>query len=374
MFSLIFLRGQGWQFEVILQSIVEFGEEPVAMSHANISVADGDTAGVAPILRRHGLIAESAEPRFSALTGGVASDIWLVTSGDQTFVVKRALAKLRVHADWRAPLARNAAEVAWLRTAARIVPHAAPRILGHDAGGALFVMEYLSPADHPLWKSQLAAGKADPSFAAKVGASIAQIHAATAGDSAIAREFANDSTFHAIRLEPYLEYTAARHPDLRERLYALSRLTLETKHALVHGDLSPKNILNGPHGPVFLDAECAWYGDPAFDLAFCLNHMLLKVLWVLPARAGFLACFDSLSDAYFAGVGWEQKEDLERRAAELLPALLLARIDGKSPVEYISGDRPRALAREFARSLIATPPRSLAEIREGWNAQTKFLH
>ena len=62
--------------------------------------------------------------------------------------------------------------------------------------------------------------------------------------------------------------------------------------------MSPKNILVGPDGPIFLDAECAWYGDPAFDLAFCLNHMLLKCLAVPAAAPAFLDCFDALACAY----------------------------------------------------------------------------
>ena len=115
-----------------------------------------------------------------------------------------------------------------------------------------------------------------------------------------------------------------------------SRTTQANKRALVHGDVSPKNILRGPDGPVFLDAECAWWGDPAFDLAFCLNHLLLKCLWTPSAAAGFLACFDALGAAYLARVAWEPPHALEARAARLLPGLFLARVDGKSPVEYIT--------------------------------------
>ena len=129
----------------------------------------------------------------------------------------------------------------------------------------------------------------------------------------------------------------------------------------MHGDVSPKNILVADHGPVFLDAECAWYGDPAFDLAFCLNHLLLKCLWIPSSRVAFLECFDSLSSAYLRGVPFP---DVEKRTASLLPALLLARVDGKSPVEYLT-EPQRQQVRKFARPLVERRS-SLAEIRQLW--------
>src|SRR5690606_4658522 len=109
--------------------------------------------------------------------------------------------------------------------------------------------------------------------------------------------------FEDLRLDPYLRATGRRHPALAARLDALADQTAATRKALVHGDVSPKNIMIGPGAlPVFLDAECAWFGDPAFDLAFCLNHLLLKCLAAPDAAAAFLAAFDALRSAYLAGV------------------------------------------------------------------------
>ena len=153
---------------------------------------------------------------------------------------------------------------------------------------------------YPLWKTQLRDGDADPGFAAQVAGTLVRIHAATARTPTIAADFPTDRIFYDIRLEPYLVATARAHPDLAARLGELVAATQANKRALVHGDVSPKNILRGPDGPVFLDAECAWWGDPAFDLAFCLNHLLLKCLWTPSATAGFLACFDALAAAYVA--------------------------------------------------------------------------
>jgi aminoglycoside phosphotransferase (APT) family kinase protein len=302
------------------------------------------------------------------LTGGVSSDISRVDARGATFCVKRALAKLKVAADWRAPVARNHSEAEWLRVAGAIVPDAVPRLLAEDADAGLFAMEWLPPERYPVWKSELRDGRIDTAFAAAVGDCIARIHAATARRDDMAARFANDAIFHPIRLEPYLLATAARHPRCAAALEALVATTANTRLALVHGDVSPKNILAGPRGPVFLDAECAWYGDPAFDLAFCLNHLLLKGVWRPQWRGAYLACFAALARAYLARVDWEPAASLEARTAALLPGLLLARVDGKSPVEYITTDAERDFVRGVAVPLLLTPPETLPDIAAAWAA------
>jgi 5-methylthioribose kinase len=327
--------------------------------------ATADTVALTESLRSLGLAAQDEEPQYQALTGGVSSQIWRVDLRSGPVCVKRALPKLRVEREWLAPIERNQYEFAWLRMVSAIAPHAVPRLIAHDAERNLFVMEFLSPASHPLWKTELRDGRADLAFAAQLGRLLALIHRTTAHNSAIAAEFPTDAIFHSLRLEPYLEATALRHPDLAPTLHRLVETTAASKHALVHGDVSPKNILAGPQGPILLDAECAWYGDPAFDLAFCLNHLLLKCLWTPAGAADFLRCFDALREAYLAGVEWEPADVLEARAAALLPALFLARVDGKSPVEYLTGaDTDRV--RRVAGPLIQAFPERLETIRQTW--------
>lgn len=326
-------------------------------------------------LRRMRLVQADETARLTQLTGGVSSLIVRADTARGAMCVKQALPQLKVAALWEAPVERNRAEVAWMRIAERIVPGCVPAILGEDAQDNTFAMQWLSPGDYPIWKAQLQGGTADTATAQAVGRNLAAIHAATAGDAALARSFAHDAGFYAIRLEPYFVETARKHPDCAAALHGLVRTTANTKLALVHGDISPKNILVGPvHGggktahPVFLDAECAWYGDPAFDIAFCLNHLLLKCVWRPDTSAGFLACFDTLSAAYLAGVTWEALAQLEARAAALLAGMLLARIDGKSPVEYITTDGDRDRVRRFAIPLLLQPARRLSEIRQRWSA------
>lgn len=314
-------------------------------------------------LRKQGLAAADEIPPAAALAGGVSSDIWRVDLRTGPICVKRALPRLRVEQLWEVPVERNRYERMWIDTANAIIPGVAPRVLAADDTGC-FAMQLLE--GHPLWKTELAAGRADREFAAKVGTCLARIHAATAGNAECAAKFDTDKNFHAIRLEPYLLAAGKVNARLEKRLIELSERTAQTRLALVHGDISPKNILIGPEGPVFLDAECAWYGDPAFDLAFCLNHLLLKGLWVPVRRKAFLQCYDVLAEAYLAGATWEPRAGLEARAASLLPGLLLARVDGKSPVEYLKSDSDKDFARDIAARFLQSPPATLAEVRAAW--------
>ena len=313
---------------------------------------------VLSVLRNTGLLKDGETPRAVPLAGGVSSDIWRVDLASGPVCVKRALARLRVAQVWEAPVSRNRYEYEWLRIAGAAAPRAAPAVLAQVDGA--FVMEFLDPARYPVWKERLRHGHADAKFAAQVGATLAAIHNATTGTAAL---FPTDDIFYAIRLEPYLVATSVRHPDLEKLLMQLVHATRSTRVCLVHGDVSPKNILAGPRGPVFLDAECAWYGDPAFDLAFCLNHLLLKCLWVPHASAAFLESFERLAATYLERIAFE---GVQARAAALLPGLLLARVDGKSPVEYLTEDAQRAQVRRVARRLLQQPVAELSLVRKAW--------
>ena len=310
-----------------------------------------------------GLIGDGEQFSIGRLSGGVSCDVYVVEVKRRSpMVVKRALSKLRVAADWRAPPERSAAEVAWIRLVATINPHWVPQILGEDQANHLFAMTYFPPEQYPLWKAELAAGRVDHQFAATTGAALARIHAETAGKPGIAAAFANDEQFRALRLEPYLVFTAARHLDLAPAIRDVVDGIAKARIALMQGDISPKNILCGPQGPVFLDAETACYGDPVFDLAFCLNHFLLKSVWHPQWKDRYAQSFTSMSNAYLAGVAWEPMDAIDARTARLLPMLFLARVDGKSPVEYLTDEKDKAFVRERAREMIAHPPASLSDL------------
>lgn len=332
---------------------------------------DEDTADAARAsLARMGLARAGEAVSLTPLAGGVSSLILRADTRSGPVCYKRALARLRVASDWRAPVERSLAELAWLRFAADVLPGVAPRILGEDREGLAFAMDFLDPEAHPVWKAELRDGRIDPDFAAAVGARLGALHAASARAPGLAARFANDAQFHALRLEPYFEASAARHPGLAPRLRALVDLVRGQRSALMHGDVSPKNILAGPDGPVLLDAECACWGDPAFDLAFCLNHLLLKCLWRPWWRERYLDCFDRLAAAYRRDIDWEAPAALEARAARLLCGMLLARVDGRSPVEYLVRETDRARVRGVAIALLAAPPDTLDGVVAVWRETT----
>lgn len=321
-------------------------------------------------LAHMGLLDREESPVLTPLTGGVSSDIVRADLRRGAVCVKRALPKLKVKADWQAPVERNRWEVEWMRVVAEVLPKAVPTILGVDAALGMFAMSYLDEDAYPVWKGLLRDGLVDTEFASAVGEALGRIHAFGATRTGLRERFDTGHIFFPIRLEPYLIATGRAHPDLAARLEALAQCTFQRRLTLVHGDVSPKNILRGPDGPVFLDAECAWFGDPAFDVAFCLNHLLLKCAWQPQWSARYLDCFHALLDAYVRQVTWEPPAALATRVAHLLPALFLARIDGKSPAEYIVHDWQREAVRRVSRPLIIDPLSDPRDVAARWAKET----
>ena len=301
-------------------------------------------------LRDAGLAGED-DVLLEPLTGGVSCDVWKVETPVGPIVVKRPLPQLRVAAEWLAPIERGISEVRWLRRARGVNPSLAPEVLAELPTGHAFAMRFLPGC--PVWKDELMTGRVDVAFAAQVGKGIAAVHAATAYNETDRADFPNDEMFRALRIDPFLLYVAQHDAELAPALTALAADLSGRNIALVHGDVSPKNILVSADGPVFLDAECAVYGDPAFDLAFCTTHLLLKAVWSADARLNTAAA--ALAAAYRAGIDWEDADGLLLRAGKLTAALLLARVEGKSPAPYLTDPEHKRIVRDQARALIRAP-------------------
>ncbi|MDG4674841.1 aminoglycoside phosphotransferase family protein [Shinella sp. 838] len=308
-----------------------------------------------------GLISPSEVVAVRRLTGGVASDIAAVTFGERTICAKFALAKLKVRADWFAPLHRGRAEYAWLKFAGTVVPGSAPALYGWSDTENGFAMEFIDGSDVYLWKAALLQGKSVAGEAVSVADTLGRIHAASTAPDFDRSPFANAKDFDALRLEPYLRFTAEQYPSLAKNLIALADQQKSAGIALVHGDVSPKNILWRNQQPIILDAECATMGDPVFDVAFCMNHLLLKSCHVPEIRGPLRQAVLDMWRAYKGWIRWESAGAFEERLAALLPPLMLARVDGKSPVEYLALSE-QADVRGQAVPLIEQPPATLSEL------------
>jgi len=322
------------------------------------------------ILRELGLVT-SASPMLTPLTGGVSCEIYLVEDGDRRFVVKRALAKLKVAADWFADVSRNHTEQACLRYIAGFRPDAVPAILFSDEKHGLFAMEYLDGFAN--WKSDMLAGTCDTGLARKAGTLLGEIHARSWNDSGVGRDFDTTANFDQLRLDPYLRATAARHPNVSGTILAEASRLATTRECLVHGDFSPKNLLHHRGRLVLLDCEVAWFGDPSFDLSFFLNHFFLKSLLHSPKAPPFPGMIAAARAGYRES-NPDHSRAIEQRTSRLLPMLMLARVDGKSPVEYLTSPEKKDFVRSFAIRHIQHPPASLDALGTDWFDQLNQLH
>lgn len=313
------------------------------------------------LLEALGLARREDIVEVSPLTGGVASDIARVLTADKTYCVKFALAKLRVAAEWLAPVHRNAAEYAWLKFAGKASPGSAPNLLGRSEALNGFVMEFVEGDSIRLWKTDLLENGPRSGDAKQVGQGLVQIHAASSKPDFDRRSFENQDDFYDLRLEPYLVSLKSKHTALTTQIEALIESYQGHENVLVHGDISPKNIMLRQSQPVFLDAECATMGDACFDIAFCLNHLVLKSIHLPGHTQAMLKAAREFWKNYSSGVTWEPVAELERRVAYLLPALMLARVDGKSPVEYLSPSA-QSTVRKASIELIENPVDTLADL------------
>jgi aminoglycoside phosphotransferase (APT) family kinase protein len=267
------------------------------------------------------------------LTGGVSSDIVLVEDQGQKWVAKRALEKLKVAADWRADTNRYISEYRFLQTVSQWLPAAVPKI--RSVGKGYFTMEYLG-SGYENWKQLMLSEKVEEKWGAKAGEIMGTIHAKSWGQASIQELFETTANFESLRIEPYLRYTGTKHPALQSQFDEMAEFVKNNRCALVHGDFSPKNILVKNEQMVVLDCEVAWYGAPSFDTAFFTNHLILKAIHQPKQAKQYAITIQFFWEAYQKAIGKTKSELIQKQTARLQWFLMLARVDGKSPVEYLA--------------------------------------
>lgn len=316
------------------------------------------------LLRADGQLAPGPAS-LTPLCGGVSCEIFKVIQGDRSFVVKRALAKLRVAAEWHADVSRNAVEHAFYQTMAGPLAASIPRVFFHHPARGYFTMECLGD-DWQNWKERMMQGDIEPAHGTMAGALLGRLHASTWEDAALREKFETTANFRQLRTDPYLRAAAARRPEVEAELLAEADRLENCRVCLVHGDFSPKNLLVQDRRMILLDAEVAWFGDPAFDVSFLLTHLFLKGLYHTPHRTAWLENTRAAWEAYKLALGPRMTPALEARCVRLLPALLIARVDGKSPVEYLDPHRQETV-RLFAVEKLRRPAPDLSGLISAWS-------
>ena len=172
----------------------------------------------------------------------------------------------------------------------------------------------------------------------------------------------NNNNFYDLRLDPYFNEVARVFPNLNNKIKKIQKEYKLNSITLVHGDFSPKNILIGQNKIIYIDAECSNFGDPVFDLVFFSNHLLIKSIYFKNKKNEFLKAFNLFYSNYLKNLSKKQNKNYLSRILDMTPIMLLARIDGKSPVEYINSNKLKNIIREKSFKMIENKLLSLDDI------------
>lgn len=313
----------------------------------------------AAYLRQRGLL-DSGPVRVRALSGGVSSVVLAASDGKRAVVVKQALPRLRVADEWFASQSRTITEAEALELAGKLAPGVVPGVLHADAGRYVVVLDQAPDSWHD-WRSLLLAGYADCEVAARLGRVLATWHRRTWGGVGLTARMDDTEPFEQLRVDPYYRTLARRRPELAGLVLRYADRMRGRRRCLVHGDLSPKNILVGPADATWvIDFEVAHRGDPAFDVAFLLSHLLLKSLHRPSDTDGFDDCIREFLHAYAQGIELQEAWDWPYLMGHV-GCLLLARVHGKSPVTYLS-KTGMCGAHRLGTGLLQSPPETLDEL------------
>lgn len=295
---------------------------------------DADTA--VPYLVQRGLLAPGAPAVVRPLDGGVSCSVFAVDGGGRSVVVKQALPRLRVAQTWLADPARAGTEAAALELLQQLTPDAVPQLLDSDPDNHALVVS-CAPPDWGPWKADLLRSRVSAQVAERLGTLLARWHTGTTVVSALDPRFRDPTAFTELRVSPFHREVQRRHPGVADLVDDVVGSMLLRRLCLVHGDFSPKNVLVGDGGVWVVDLEVAHVGDPTFDLAFLLTHLLLKAVHLPDCGHALQECAQGFLESYRSEVV-PPLLDREDRLLRQVGCLLLARVDGKSPAGYLTED------------------------------------
>jgi 5-methylthioribose kinase len=293
------------------------------------------------------------------LTGGVSNFTVLVRLMDgSSIVVKQAREQLKSAVEWKSDPRRIRQEALAMEWLSRWTPAGSiPRLLFLDTTNHILAMEAI-PQPHHEWKKLLLSGQIHLDHFSKFGDLLADIHRGSYLDrKQVEPLFRDQSFFFSLRLEAYYLHAADNEPRAAVFLRELVRETQARRFALVHGDYSPKNVLVRGDQLVLLDHEAANFGEPTFDVGFALTHFLSKALHLREEREKLRAGGHEFWRAYHFGLPViPELADVSERAVRHTLGCLIARVAGKSLLEYLSPnerDTQRAIVLRCMESLPA---------------------
>jgi 5-methylthioribose kinase len=322
-------------------------------------------------LRSSGRIAADEQPRIRVLGGGVSNRTVLVErASGEAWVLKQALAKLRVAVEWFSSPERIEREALGLQWLARIAPPGTTTPLVFvDPRRHVLAMRAV-PQPHENWKQVLLQGRLEREHVGQFGRLLGAIHCASHEHAGQLRRLFDDrSFFESLRIEPYYVYTWTQIPESAQFYDALIADTRARRLALTHGDYSPKNILIHAGRLILLDHEVIHFGDPAFDVGFALSHLLSKAHHLPALRQQFAAAAEQFWHEYrgaLAGTPWAG--ELEQRVVRHALGCLLARVAGRSTLEYLDAAE-RIRQRDAVLAIISPPPATVAGLTRQFVAQ-----
>jgi aminoglycoside phosphotransferase (APT) family kinase protein len=308
-------------------------------------------------LVERGLASDPAELSIRELGGGVSNFVSLVEGPGIRWVAKQSLGKLRVKDNWTSQRERIFREAAAIKSLGSILNGAVPQVVHVDYTNFLYVMT-AAPEDSVVWKRSLLGGEVSGSVAERAGRLLAAMIEASQQEPAFQELFADRTVFDELRIDPYYRTAAARCPEARDALRELIDDSWKIQNSLVHGDYSPKNMLVRDGSIFLIDFEVVHWGDPAFDSAFLLNHLMLKSFHQPRFSELYFQAARAFWQALAADLSGVQTVDFESMTVRHLGGLMLARMDGKSPVEYINDAGVKSRVRRTAIQLMAERPGS----------------
>jgi len=322
-----------------------------------------EPAALLAYLRARRAIDSDELPAVRVLTGGVSNRTVLVQRANgQDWVIKQALSKLRVEVDWFSSPERIHREALGLRWIGSLAPGRTPMLVFEDPRRHLVCMDAV-PEPHANWKTRLLAGRLELGHVRAFGSLLGRIHGEARRHVAeVSVVFEDRSYFESLRIEPYFLFTAERVPESASFIRDVVDATRANRWTLVHGDYSPKNVLVRGAELTLLDHEVVHYGDPAFDVAFALTHLLSKMHHLPGHRTSFARAALVFWETYIGAMEpVAVPADIEKRAVRSTLACMLARVRGRSPLEYLGAEeRTRQCAAVLA--LMRRTPESLTDL------------